>query len=231
MRYYLHVQSDAYNDVSSGTKAIVDAANDESWLMAVYTKDAMNPKDYKDYLDIGTIIDGNNLVVSGHITVGGYLINPASVTLNYLNDSTALKQAVTYVGERTDGTLLSDYYLSSSGIAIPYPPLSSTSLWGPTPTEQEAIEDALKVYWRIGQTVTFTAPDISGYQTPDPATQTFVLGAATNSHDFLYTLPTNDAGIETLSNTGQSFVLITLSFVLGTVVSLIYILRKFFLMA
>lgn len=38
----------------------------------------------------------------------------------------------------------------------------------------------------MGQTVSLTAPAVSGYDTPSPATRSYVLGAMTNSYDLTY---------------------------------------------
>lgn len=94
-----------------------------------------------------------------------------------------VQQSVTFTGKVTGSeTPLSDRKLPS-GVTIPSPAV----LWDPTPAEEQAITNALKaVFWRIGDTVTFTAPSIAGYQTQSPATQTFVLGASTTVRTFVY---------------------------------------------
>lgn len=83
-------------------------------------------------------------------------------------------------------------------------------------TELQAMLAAMQSYWRVGQTVTFTAPSIPGYQTPSPATQTFVLGAATSTYKFIYSQPISGGSAGTnqggqLLNTGQAFPAISLA--------------------
>ena len=46
------------------------------------------------------------------------------------------------------------------------------------------MQDALTVYYRLGDEVTITPPDVDGYITPP--TQTFVLGATDNEFNVIY---------------------------------------------
>ena len=121
-----------------------------------------------------------------------------------------VQQSVTFTGKVTGSeTPLSDRKLPS-GVTIPSPAV----LWDPTPAEEQAITNALKaVFWRIGDTVTFTAPSIAGYQTPSPATKTFVLGASTNVRTILYTQGSSgsSAGGGTLVNAGLQALVFTVA--------------------
>ena len=140
---------------------------------------------------------------------GGHLVNPAPVKLNYVNTQNAnISSSEVFTGEGGAGLLKN--YFASQGPSVPAP----ADPFSVTPQEQQAIDDALSVYWRIGQTVSFMAPDIEGYQTPVPAQQTFVLGAADNEHTITYaavaTSGSEAAPSGELSNTGQP-----LSVVLG----------------
>ena len=59
--------------------------------------------------------------------------------------------------------------------------------------EQQAIDDALAAYYRIGDSVTITPPAINGYDTPP--TQTLVLGAADNQYSYVYAAQSSDASV------------------------------------
>ena len=52
--------------------------------------------------------------------------------------------------------------------------------------ERAAINEAVLAYYRIGNSVDWTAPATDGYQLPDPSSDTVVLGSCTNVLDLVY---------------------------------------------
>ncbi|MDJ1372744.1 leucine-rich repeat domain-containing protein [Gulosibacter molinativorax] len=96
--------------------------------------------------------------------VGGYLINPAAVSIEYrdINGNTIQQ------GRKTTGDGLYDYSLQSLFAAHP----------------DATDEDLASIYYRIGQTVTLDAPAIPGFVTPVAFAMT--LNDETNTHTFIY---------------------------------------------
>lgn len=196
-------------ELYSGDPARVKAVLDSVYYTRLTTDNPANPNNLQsvayiqqDWSDFDN--DGNT---DEYVNFGGHLVNPASVTLNYTNaNNTELQQSVTYVGQLLgSSTMLTNYVVSQ----------------GPDITQQQD----LTAYYRVGQTVTFTAPAIDGYFTPEPATRTFVLGAATNSYDFVYTQPAIP-GIARLSETGVSMWFIATAAVVALLTSSAFILRQ-----
>ena len=140
----------------------------------------------EDFNDNGTTDDTVNL--------GGHIISAMPITVDYVNsDNESLHPQLSITGELPDGTLLHNY-LVSQGPDIPAP----LDVYAPTPEETQAIQEVLSAYYRVGDAVTTTLPDIDGYVTPEPTTRTFTLSATDeeNSHAITYlTQAEVDAGI------------------------------------
>lgn len=161
----------------------LQAAIEQSWLVAVYTASPSNPRHFTDYLDIASLKDFFNPTTSGqHFVLGGYLINPASVSLNYTDTSNQqLLQSVTLTGSTPDNQPIKDHVIGTSGINVPYPANPAS----PTPEELAAITTALSAYYRLGQSFTLAPPVIKGYVAPP--TQSVLLSAASTVHPVVYT--------------------------------------------
>jgi hypothetical protein len=186
-------------DMWSSDPAEVQLAYDGIWYVRLYTSDPSNPNDLIDRILDEDWWMGEDANANGiNDSLGGHLINPASLDLQYVNQLDAnLRTTQTFTG-LLNTAYLNNYFVNQ-GPAIPTPADSMN----PTPLEQQAIDDALSVYYRLGDEVTITPPAINGYNTPP--TQTFVLGAATNDFSYVYTLPSSSAGSGgTLANTGMS---------------------------
>ena len=172
---------------------------DTIWYARLYTADPANPNSLQD--GVLTELDGRggDANANGKVdSLGGHLINPVAITLKFTNnDGVELRPGETYAGKLADGTVLSNYLVSNS----PATPLPEDP-WDVTPAEQAAIDAALAVYYRIGDTFTYTAPLINGI-TPTPASYSFVLGASTqvNTKTFVYGTA---APVSTTSGTGGS---------------------------
>ena len=191
-------------DIWSSDPNIVQAAYDSIWYARLYTVDPSNPNNLVNAIfdeDYWWGMDAN--INGSNDSLGGHLINPASLDLSYVNQADAnLQTTNTFVGQ-LNSTYLNNYYSTQGPIAPNVVDLESL-----TPLEQQAIDDALSVYYRIGDEVTITPPAIAGYNTPP--TQTFVLGAATNEYSYVYAAQSSDAssGGE-LAQTGMNMAHIT----------------------
>ena len=108
-------------------------------------------------------VDVNNDLTEDRI--GGFIINPAQITVNYQNESnSAISTPVSYLGRLSNDTYLTNYLVSAN------------------PTGD------LDAYYRLGETVTFTPPAVASYITPAPRTVTLTSG--TNTVNFAYAAPT-----------------------------------------
>ncbi len=157
-----------------------------TWYVRVYTA-LGNPQGYQDYADVRAMLDPDTSEPTDESVIGwGYLISPARATATYKNTSGAELQPVySQAGKHADGTTIPNYLFSNSPV-FPAP----AGLWGPNPTETIAIQDALKVYHRLGDTTAFTAPTIPSYSIITPTSpHTMTLASADNTLNFVYSNP------------------------------------------
>lgn len=161
--------------IASSDTATRQTAEDAINFVALSIEGGGNPNNLKDAVRSG---------------FGGHLINPARLAVNYLSsDSGAIAPAFTTVGQRADGTPITSYLVKDAGT---YPaPVNSSS---PTPAEQAAIDAYWAQYYRVGQSVSLTLPDVEGYVTPTPAQRTFTLGAANTTENITYLASAEGAG-------------------------------------
>ena len=140
----------------SADPAVVQAAYDQIRYAALYTVTPSNPNNLKSAYQSEAAYAGSDLNQNGTKadSLGGHLINPASVTLRYVSDSNAVLQTeLTLVGNNLTTNL------SADGPDIPQP----VDVYNPTAAEQQAIDASLTNYYHIGQTVSFTPLKIAGY--------------------------------------------------------------------
>lgn len=105
---------------------------------------------------------------SGAYIYSGYLINPASLTTNYVNSAnSSLQTPVTLIGANPDVT---DYKIATI--------LDTTNPALPT------LDFAGAQFYRVGQTVTPTLPLIAGYITPE--SRAVSLAGLSNEATFVY---------------------------------------------
>ncbi len=177
------------------------------WYTRIYTETSSNPNSLQNGVMTEQWWLGDDANVNGvDDALGGHLINPASLSLNYVDQrDKSLQTSRQFTGEKSPQIYLSNYYVSQ-GPVVPAP----ANPYNPTPAEQAAIDEALAAYYRIGQTVTITPPAIAGYLTPP--TQTYVLSATTTEADIVYTQPDEAAeqAIDELADTGVSVQLFTM---------------------
>ena len=161
--------------IESSDTATKQTARDAINFVALSIEGGGNPNNLKDDVFPG---------------YGGHLINPARLVVNYLSsDSGTIAPAFTTVGQRADGTPITSYLVKDAGT---YPnPVDDSS---PTPAEQAAIDAYWAQYYRVGQSVSLTLPDVAGYVTPTPAQRTFNLGAANTTENITYLASAEGAG-------------------------------------
>lgn len=175
-----------FADFTAGDPVRLQEAIDSIWYTRLYTEDPSNPNGLQDAIvvqDLG----------SGPINFGGHLINPSNVTLDFVGQNgQALQDSQTFTSPNHSS------YMVASGPVIPFP----VDPFSPTPEESQAILDALGVFYRIGDTFSYTAPIVDGV-TPTPAQYSFVLGASdvNPTRQFVYGVTINSGA---LSNTGTS---------------------------
>lgn len=135
-------------------------------------------------------------------SLGGAIINPASVTLRYVDaHGSQLQAPEQQAGVRnSDSSVLTDYSVKASSVLAPLDPEN------PTPSETADLPAGFAQYYRAGQTKTFDAPAIVGYATP--AAQTVTLASGENVVTFTYVadaVATGAAGAR-LADTGTDVV-------------------------
>lgn len=166
----LDIQSEIYNSI---------------FYTRLYTSNRTNPNNLSDGVmaeDWWTGDINNNGKTDD--SIGGHLLNPAKISLKYINkNDVSISKTTQLTGQTTTSNYINDYRVSSYQIQAPLNPFN------PTPEEQEALERALSAYFRIGQTLKLDPPPVEGYLTPQA--QTFVLGAATNQFEYVYQTTTS----------------------------------------
>ena len=166
------IQPSAFAFQSPLNKALVflvpanqmQALYDKIWYVQLFTQDGTNPHNLTDSLlreqtELGSDADGDGT----NDSVGGYIIDPATVVLNYVDaGSAALTSAETYTG-----TNLHTYNIT------------------------ENTDSNLARYYRQGTNLSVSAPIVAGYV--QPATATLLLTSGANQHTFSYAAPTPTA--------------------------------------
>ena len=204
--------SDIWNDapgvpyIFGNDPVEVQAAYDGLWYAQLYTQDPSNPNNLQDAVADEEYWnwDANNNGIND--SWGGHLINPAQLTMSYINqENSSVSTSRHFVGAQGE-TYFTNYYVTQ-GPNIEW--LERIVDWTTdyTPETYLAINDAFASYYRLGDEVTITPPPIGGYNTPP--TQTFVLGAATNEFSYVYAAQSSSASGGELAETGMSIVHVT----------------------
>lgn len=145
----------------------------------------------------------NALGLSPPTLLSGIIVNPAQVTLKFVNqDGQEIQPSQRVVGIRsTNNAALENYSIANSGVATPLNPDN------PTPEEAAAINAIFAQYYRTGQTQTIAAPAIAGYTTP--SSQVVTLSVGSNNVTFTYQSTANDSsdGDGPLAETGSDIIL------------------------
>ena len=175
-----------------------------SWYVQVYTEDPSNPRGFKDGATFySTYAPGAIYSDGGQFIYSGVLINPAQVTVNYLdeNQTKLADSTATSVGKDGD-RVLADYILAN-GPTLPKVTIHAVPQI-PTAEEALAVQSALKAYYHAGDTYTATASSIAGYSTITPSSPyAATLKAGANNIDFVYSNPSaSDNGTNELASTG-----------------------------
>lgn len=204
----------SWGDVPADVQAVYDSL----WYTRLYTADPLNPQGFNDGIMSESWWLGNDANANGtqRDSLGGQIINPALVTVRYLDDhGNQLQPQETRAGIRNDGSVFGDYFTKSSAILAPIDPDN------PTPEETADLAAGFAQYFRIGQTHSFTAPVIAGYDTPTP--QTITLASGQTVVTFVYHRPANtsapnapNTGLRSM--TGAILAIVTLTVILITLV-------------
>ena len=166
--------TDPAHDLWSSDPSAVQSVYDSIWYVRLYTADPSDPQDFTDSImseewDAGADDNANGTTRD---SLGGQIINPASVSLKYVDshgNQLQLPQELTGV-KASDGSALTDYSAKASAILAPLDPTA------PTAQETTDMQAGFAQYYRAGQTKTFTAPAIAGYGTPTARTLTLAPG-------------------------------------------------------
>lgn len=155
--------ADVVSDFYSSDDGEVQAVLDGIFYTRVYTESVANPNNLLSVVD-------TDLSLRGRENVGGHIINPATLTVRYVDeDNMNLLEPRVEIGR--DGDVPVTSYRVSQGPSM----IELADPFNPTAEENQLIQQILDSYYRIGDTVTINPPTIDGY--PTPATRTVVLGA------------------------------------------------------
>lgn len=148
----------------SSDPAIVQNIRDNIWYVRLRTSNPNNPNSLVDGITDEVWYTGDlNNDGDEFDSIGGHLINPASVSVRYVDDSNAdLSTSHVSTGRLGGSTDLTGYLIKD----IQTPQFADAQ--SPTAEEQTALEASFAPYYRIGQNVSFTAPTISGYAVQTP---------------------------------------------------------------
>ena len=174
--------------IRSDDPSIVQQAYDSIWYVRLYTKDPSNPSNLQhgifseDSWMWGW--DANNNGTTRD-SLGGHIINPSQLEIRALDKSGGnLLSPSVVTGVKPDGTPLTDYLVSKSGNFAPL------RAWDITAEEQAAIDAGLGQYYRLGQTLSVTAPVVAGYPNVSPSSPlNLELKLPTTAATFTYSKP------------------------------------------
>lgn len=172
----------------SDDPSIVQQAYDSIWYVRLYTKDPSNPSNLQHGItseDNWTWRQDANNNGTTRDSLGGHIINPSRLEIRALDKSGGnLLSPSVVTGVKPDGTPLTDYLVSKSGNFAPIDP------WDITPEEQAAIDAGLGQYYRLGQTLSVTAPVVAGYPNVSPSSPlNLELTLPTTTATFTYSKP------------------------------------------
>ncbi|PID33064.1 hypothetical protein CR969_02720 [Candidatus Saccharibacteria bacterium] len=151
--------------LEGGSAVTVSDYIDSFNYVRIYTNTPTNPNGLSDGLFTEANVGGDvNLDGDMNDSLGGYLINPAHATLNYRD----VNGSDIHAPQIQTGAGLSNYLVSGNP------------------------GNDLSLYYRLGQTQTFTPLAINGYVTPSALSMTLV--NINNQHNFTYLSTTAGAG-------------------------------------
>ena len=175
----------AYSAVPESGKSNKQLCNDffltKFWYTKLYVQPPTDVSTIPNYVDYYSFPAENG-------NMGGQIINPASVTIRYVDASGRAVRADSVVVGEKNNTPIGDY-LVDSGPIVPFAEYMEYTVpeWGGGSTyiyDPSSQKTALDSYFRVSQSRAFTAPAISGYVTP--AAQTKTLAAGDNTITFVY---------------------------------------------
>ncbi len=147
----------------------IQAVKQEAWYVKVYTADPSNPNNLTDIVDLIKLKDPTTGEIYAEIPLGGHIINPAQITVNYKDTSGAALQPSVVM----TGTELADYTA-----------ISNTT-------------NDLSRYFRLGDTQQITASSIAGCRLVSASPYAATLSSRNTVVDFVYSnapLPSAVAG-------------------------------------
>ena len=177
--------TDPTHDWYSSDPAIRKSVYDSIWYAQLYTNNPNNPNQLIDGITNENWYTGDiNGDGDGDESTGGHLINPAKISLRYVDGSNASLMAESLsTGRLANTTNLSDYLIKN----IEVPQLADSQ--NPTAEEQTVLAAVLNQYYRVGQTVSLTAPIIPGYTLQHPSSpHALNLSTANNNATFTYAI-------------------------------------------
>lgn len=160
--------TDPAHDWWSSDPSVVQGVYDNIWYATLHTNGQTNIPNgiVPEAWYIG--VDQNNDGTMDN-SLGGQIVDAASLTVQYHTaEGVDLLAAKTLTGRESGGLEYSDYLAK----AVASPEVIDPT--APTTSEQSAIDAALSVYFRLGQTVSLTAPTIPNYSLASPASPTSV---------------------------------------------------------
>jgi hypothetical protein len=158
-------ETDAAYDWYSKDPDILQRIYDNLWYVQLRTETPSNPNHLSDGIVTEAWYTGDlNGDGDENDSLGGHLVNPAALSVGYVDESNqSLAPAYQSTGQLTDGTNLTDYLVKH--VATP----AIEDSFEPTAEEQTALEVSLSQFHRLGQTISLSAPIISGYALLHPS--------------------------------------------------------------
>lgn len=198
-----HHGSDIWILLYDADMAVVNSAVDSIWYARLYTADPSNPQGFTDGISFEEVeLDGLDNDYNDQFNAGGYLINPTSAELQFIDGSNnQLLDPVILTGQSIDSSTYYYDYLVKNGPTVPLP----VNTYAPTAPELQAAQTALAQYYRAGSTLSYIGVPVNGVA-PTPASYSFVLGANAedNERQFVYAANTSTPSSGQLSNTGTN---------------------------
>ncbi|MET0979638.1 MAG: leucine-rich repeat protein, partial [Candidatus Saccharimonadales bacterium] len=169
--------------------SVLQLVHDNLWYVQLHTSDPSNPNHITDGIVDEAWYTGD-LNNDGDLTdsIGGHLVNPATITVHYVDESGEhLSADIQATGHLNGGVGLTDYLVKN----VPTPGFSDAGF--PTAQEQAALEISLSQYYRLGQSVSLAAPSIAGYTLLNPTSpHSARLTSTANDMSFVYRVATTD---------------------------------------
>lgn len=186
---------------SSNDPNVAKFVHDNHWYAQLHTSNPSNPNYLTDGVTHESYYTGDLNGDSDSVdSIGGHLVNPVLLSTRYVDESNNHLSADNQsTGRLTNGVNLTDYLVNN----IQAPKFANEA--APTAVEQAEREQSLRQYYRLGSSVSLSAPNIPGYTLLSPSSpHQASLSGRNNTVSFIYRTTQSPPDVNSVDNSTSS---------------------------